>query len=108
MLANSSRQHHTGPLVVAVQAARSPLLSELLRLAQAEAPRGLARLQPYSAVVRVLRDHKGFSFRELAVWLCENAGVCVDHNTLYRFYKTYVRAQWHSIDRSLVKTEKGT
>jgi hypothetical protein len=42
-------------------------------------------LDEYSEAISVLRDEKGFSFREIAEWLTEN-GVEADYNAVYRVY----------------------
>ena len=58
----------------------------VLEAAQAEPSR--KPLQAYMDAIVVLRDHKGFSFREIADWLSENA-VKTDHNTVYREYRKH-------------------
>ena len=40
-------------------------------------------LDEYGETIRVLREEKGFSFREIAAWLRER-GVNVDHNAVWR------------------------
>ena len=55
----------------------------LLEQARGETNRKL--LQDYRDTIRVLRDEKGFSFREIADWLTEN-GVEADYNSVYRVY----------------------
>lgn len=42
-------------------------------------------LQDYRETISVLRDNKGFSFREIAEWLTQN-GVDADYNAVYRVY----------------------
>ena len=42
-------------------------------------------LQDYSAAILLLKEEKGFSFREIAAWLGER-GVRVDHNAVWRAY----------------------
>jgi hypothetical protein len=55
----------------------------LLEQARGESNRKL--LQDYAETIGVLRDEKGFSFREIADWLTEN-GVQADYNSVYRVY----------------------
>lgn len=42
-------------------------------------------LEEYGDTIRLLRDEKRFTFREIAVWLQEH-GVECDHNSVYREY----------------------
>lgn len=42
-------------------------------------------LPSYIQVIEVLREKKGFSFREIAEWLSKR-GVEADHNSVYRLY----------------------
>ena len=39
----------------------------------------------YAEAIRVLKEDKGFSFREIAVWLQER-GLSADHNAVWRAY----------------------
>jgi hypothetical protein len=55
----------------------------LLREAMGEPDRRL--LEEYGDTIRVLRDDKRFSFREIAEWLVEY-GIECDHNSVYREY----------------------
>ncbi|SRR6266498_560500 len=55
----------------------------LLERARGEPNRKL--VEDYNDTIRVLRDEKGFTFREIADWLTEN-GVEADHNAVYRAY----------------------
>jgi hypothetical protein len=55
----------------------------LLSLAVQEPPR--RELAEFSEVIRVLRDDKGFTFREIAAWLSHYAFE-TDHNAVYREY----------------------
>ena len=43
------------------------------------------RLDDYRNTIRLLKDEKGFSLREIASWLQER-GVNVDHNAVWRTY----------------------
>jgi hypothetical protein len=45
----------------------------------------------YLSTINVLRQ-KGFSYREIAEWLTER-GVEVDHNVVYRAYRSWAEAQ---------------
>jgi len=51
--------------------------------AQKEPPR--RGLGDYQETIRLLREEKGFSLREIAAWLRER-GVNVDHNAVWRTY----------------------
>ena len=42
-------------------------------------------LEDYHEVIRVLREEKGFSLREIAAWL-QDRGLQVDHNAVWRTY----------------------
>jgi hypothetical protein len=42
-------------------------------------------LEDYHEVIRVLREEKGFSLREIASWL-QDRGLQVDHNAVWRTY----------------------
>jgi len=55
----------------------------LLEEAMKEPDRKL--LEEYIQTIKVLRDNKRFSFREIADWLKEY-GVIADHNAIYRAY----------------------
>lgn len=73
----------TSPPDVAVTHLEFPPAEYLLEEAQKEPNRKL--LEDYRETIRVLRDDKGFSFREIAEWLTEN-GVDADYNAVYRVY----------------------
>jgi hypothetical protein len=47
-------------------------------------------LSDYMETIRVLRDEKDFSFRDIAEWLTNN-GVPTDHNAVYREYMDWAR-----------------
>ena len=55
----------------------------LFEMAQMEEERQV--VEEYFATIRLLRDEKRFTFREIAQWLSEN-GVETDHNAVYRVY----------------------
>jgi hypothetical protein len=42
-------------------------------------------LEDYSETIRVLKEDKGFSFREIATWL-QQRGLNTDHNAVWRAY----------------------
>ena len=42
-------------------------------------------LEDYAEAIRVLKEVKGFSFREIAAWLHER-GLTTDHNAVWRAY----------------------
>jgi hypothetical protein len=46
-------------------------------------------LADYADTIKVLRDEKRFSFREIAEWL-QGYGVDCDHNSVYREYTKYL------------------
>lgn len=57
--------------------------------AEKEPPRhGLSQ---YADAIALLKQEKGFSFREIAAWLLER-GVSVDHNAVWRTYSRTVAA----------------
>ena len=58
--------------------------------AEKEPPRhGLSR---YADVIALLKQEKGFSFREIADWL-QQRGLGVDHNAVWRTYSRTVAAR---------------
>jgi hypothetical protein len=61
---------------------------------QAEARKEQQRrgLEVYFDTIRLLKDEKGFSLREIAEWLQER-GVVVDHNAVWRTYSKGVLRQ---------------
>jgi hypothetical protein len=61
-----------------------PPPDRLLELALDEPDRRI--LDDYTSVIRVLKDDKRFTFREIAEWL-RGHGVLADHNTIYRAYR---------------------
>jgi hypothetical protein len=71
------------PPNVAVTDLEFPPFQFLLEQAMGETNRKV--LQDYGEVIRVLRDEKGFSFREIGEWLTAN-GVEADYNDVYRVY----------------------
>ena len=40
----------------------------------------------YTDAIEVLRDEKGFTFREIAEWLQQKFGIEADHNAVWRAY----------------------
>lgn len=64
------------------------------RQLQAEAQKEPRRrcLEDYSDTIRLLRDEKGFSLREIAAWL-QARGVNVDHNAVWRTYSNVGKGQ---------------
>lgn len=56
-----------------------------LLLEEAEGEPTRVELPKYMEVIEVLREKKGFSFREIAEWLAKR-GVDADHNAVYRLY----------------------
>ena len=53
--------------------------------AEAEKEQPRRGLGEYSETIRVLKEDKGFSFREIAAWFQER-GVNIDHNAAWRAY----------------------
>jgi hypothetical protein len=47
-------------------------------------------LDAYVETIRLLKDEKGFSLREIAAWL-QQRGVSVDHNAVWRTYSKTIR-----------------
>jgi hypothetical protein len=70
-----------GPIAVTELDAPPP--DWLAERAREEVDRGL--LDDYMETIRVLRDDKRFSFREIAEWL-SGYRIEVDHNSVYRAY----------------------
>jgi hypothetical protein len=66
-----------------IHAQEPPPPDFLVVLAEQEPNR--RELEEYSEVIRVLRDEKKFTFREIAEWLNGN-NVEGDHNAVYREY----------------------
>jgi len=64
-----------------------PPPERLLEMAMDEADRRI--LDDYADTIRVLRDDKRFSFREIAQWLGAK-GIQTDHNTVYRAYRKHL------------------
>jgi hypothetical protein len=60
-----------------------PPPNELLEQARGETNRKL--LQEYAETIRLLRDEKGFSFREIGDWLTQR-GIEANNNDVYRVY----------------------
>jgi hypothetical protein len=71
------------PAGIVVRDVLFPPPEYLLEEAQKESNRKL--LQDYSEVIGVLREEKGFSFREIAEWLTQK-GIDADYNAVYRVY----------------------
>jgi hypothetical protein len=53
--------------------------------AEAEKEPSRRGLEDYSEAIRVLKEDKGFSFREIAAWL-QQRGLNTDHNAVWRAY----------------------
>lgn len=58
----------------------------------AEAQREPSRrgLADYVETIRVLKEDKGFSYREIAAWL-QQRGLSADHNAVWRAYSKTIR-----------------
>jgi len=66
-----------------VSQSENPPPDYLLEEAMKEPDRKL--LEEYIESIKVLRDNKRFTFREIAEWL-KQYGVIADHNAIYRAY----------------------
>ena len=64
-----------------------PSPERLVEMAMEEADRRI--LDDYADAIRVLRDDKRFTFREIAQWL-KQKGVQTDHNSVYRAYRKHL------------------
>ncbi len=53
--------------------------------AEAEKEPSRRGIEAYSEAIRLLKNDKGFSFREIAAWLQER-NLRVDHNVVWRVY----------------------
>ena len=61
--------------------------------AEREAPR--RGLESYLDTIRLLKEDKGFSYREIAAWL-KQRGVTTDHNAIWRAYSKQASAHMSS------------
>jgi hypothetical protein len=73
----------TLPPCISVTHLEFPPADYLLEKARGESNRKL--IEDYRETIEVLRDEKGFSFREIGDWLTAN-GVEADYNAVYRVY----------------------
>ena len=53
--------------------------------AEAEKEPSRRGIEDYSDAIRVLKEDKGFSFREIAAWFTRR-GLNIDHNAIWRAY----------------------
>jgi len=63
---------------------------------EAEAETNYRDLKAYCSVIGLLRD-KGFSYRDIALWLCER-GIGCDHNAVYRVYMSSLSDEDAALD----------
>jgi hypothetical protein len=71
--------------------------------AEAEKEPSRRGLEDYLDTIRLLKDEKGFSFREIAAWF-QQRGLNTDHNAVWR---TYSRSQVaHSADNDYEHIER--
>jgi hypothetical protein len=50
-------------------------------------------VEEYKEAITILRDEKGFTFREIAEWLGEEFHIEADHNAVWRVYtRVFLRA----------------
>jgi hypothetical protein len=76
----------------------------LFKLAEEEPDR--MALEEYINTIRLLRDDKRFTFREIAEWLKEN-GVETDHNAVYRAYRRHVPPEHQDeLDRDVAQEDE--
>jgi hypothetical protein len=59
--------------------------------AEAEKEPNRRGLADYSEAIRVLKEDKGFSYREIAAWL-QQRGLNIDHNAVWRAYSKILPA----------------
>ncbi len=65
-------------------------------------------VEDYQETIRLLKEDKGFSFREIAAWLQER-GLNIDHNAAWRAYsKTIPSAQPGKSREQNERSEHGT
>ena len=75
---------------------------------RAEAQKEASRrgLEDYSEAIRLLKEDKGFSFREIAEWFTQR-GLNVDHNAVWRAYsKTISTSAQGRIDERYERFER--
>jgi hypothetical protein len=71
--------------------------------AEAEKEPSHKGLDHYFEAIRVLKEDKGFSYREIAAWL-QQRGLNVDHNAVWRAYSKTMRGG--SADRTIERYEQ--
>lgn len=63
-------------------------------------------LEDYTETIQLLKEEKGFSFREIAAWF-QQRGVNIDHNAAWRAYsKTTSSDSGGSIDEQIERYER--
>ena len=66
--------------------------------AEAEKEQSRKGLEDYFEAIRVLKEDKGFSFREIATWL-QQRSLNADHNAVWRAYsKSAIAGKLHLIE----------
>jgi hypothetical protein len=76
--------------------------------AEAEKEPSRRGLEDYSEAIRVLKEAKGFSFREIAAWL-QQRGLNTDHNAVWRAYsRTNPSGQLGEISERIEQYERKT
>jgi hypothetical protein len=75
-------------------------------LAQAEKEPSRRGLEEYADTIRVLKEDKGFSYREIAAWF-QQRGLNVDHNAVWRTYsRTLPRSTGSAMDEHIEQSEQ--
>ena len=74
--------------------------------AEAEKEPSRRGLHEYTDTIRVLKEDKGFSYREIADWF-QQRGLIVDHNAVWRTYsKTLPKRTGSAPDEQLEHSEQ--
>jgi hypothetical protein len=88
-----SASRESQPPAAEVKSEPQPVPTEVQGYAPPEVVAEAARGEPnvrlvadYREAITVLRDEKGFTFREIAEWLESNFGIEADHNAVWRAY----------------------
>jgi hypothetical protein len=74
--------------------------------AEAEKEPSRRGLDEYTDTIRVLKEEKGFSYREIAAWF-QQRGLNVDHNAVWRTHcKTFPNGRSSSPDEQIEQSEQ--
>ena len=74
----------------------APSPESIYELARAEKPS--TPIKEYMDAIVVLRDEKGFTFREIAEWMSKNVAE-TDHNAIYREYNKHKKKELENHER---------